>query len=115
MPFTEAAEPQWDERVGLADRMRHYAVPGVSVAVIDGFEIAWSKGYGALRTRGEDPVTPQTLFHAGSVAKCLSAAATLTLVEQGLHRGAVAGAPAILGHGRFRRRSCPAPSTTVAC
>jgi CubicO group peptidase (beta-lactamase class C family) len=29
-------------------------------------------------------VTPETLFHAGSVAKSLSAAATLTLVEQGL-------------------------------
>jgi CubicO group peptidase (beta-lactamase class C family) len=32
----------------------------------------------------EEIVTPETLFHAGSVAKSLSAAATLTLVEQGL-------------------------------
>lgn len=84
VPMTEAAEPQWDRRAELADRMQHYAVPSVGVAVIDGFEIAWSRGYGTLRAGGEDPVTVETLFHAGSVAKCLSAAAALTLVEQGL-------------------------------
>lgn len=32
----------------------------------------------------DEAVTAQTLFHAGSVAKSISAAATLTLVEQGL-------------------------------
>ena len=47
-------------------------------------KLAWVKGYG-VRVAGEDEaVTAQTLFHAGSVAKSLSAAATLTLVEQGL-------------------------------
>ncbi|MCP4203104.1 MAG: beta-lactamase family protein [bacterium] len=81
--MTEAAEPQWDERATLADRMRHYAVPGVGVAAIDNFAIDWSRGYGTLRAGGDESVTPETLFHAGSIAKCLSAAATLTLVEDG--------------------------------
>jgi CubicO group peptidase (beta-lactamase class C family) len=78
------AQPQWGITSTLAERMGHYQAPGVSVAVIDGCRLAWAKGYG-VRTVGEGPaVTAQTPFHAGSVAKSLSAAATLTLVEQGL-------------------------------
>jgi len=51
---------------------------------IDGYKIDWVKGYG-VRTAGESEiVTAQTLFHAGSVAKSISAAAVLTLIEQGL-------------------------------
>ena len=33
---------------GLVDRMKHYQVPGVSIAVINDFKIAWAKGYGVL-------------------------------------------------------------------
>ena len=64
--------------------MEYYQAPGVSVAVIDAYKVDWAKGYG-VHVAGEGaPVTIRTLFHAGSVAKSLSAAATLTLVEQGL-------------------------------
>ena len=59
-------------------------MPGVSVAVIDEYQIAWVKGYGVRAIDGGEAVTPQTLFHAGSVAKSISAAATLTLVEKDL-------------------------------
>ncbi len=31
--------------MGLVDRMKHYQVPGVSIAVINEFKIAWAKGY----------------------------------------------------------------------
>jgi CubicO group peptidase (beta-lactamase class C family) len=79
-----SGQPQWGNTATLAERMRHYQAPGVSIAVIDAYQIAWVKGYG-VRTAGQgEPVTAQTLFHAGSVAKSISAAATLTLVEQGL-------------------------------
>ncbi len=30
----------------LLERMEHYAVPGVSIAVIDAGTLAWAKGYG---------------------------------------------------------------------
>ena len=30
----------------LSDRMAHYHVPGVSVAVVDDYRIAWSRGFG---------------------------------------------------------------------
>ena len=77
-------QPEWGSTSSVGERMAHYGAPGLSVAVIDDYELAWARGYG-VRTAGEgEPVTAQTLFHAGSVAKSLSAAATLTHVEQGL-------------------------------
>lgn len=77
-------QPQWGSTAALSERMEHYCVPGVSIAVIDDHQIAWAKGYGVHVAGGHEAVTPETLFHAGSVAKSLSAAATLTLVEQGV-------------------------------
>ncbi len=68
----------------MATRMAHYGVPGVGIAVIDGFQIAWAGGYGALQAGGDEVVTRATLFHAGSVAKPLAAAATLVLVDRGV-------------------------------
>jgi len=82
--MSETGQPQPDKTASLSDRMRHYGVPGVGIAVIDDFSIAWVKGYGSIRAGEERPVTTQTLFHAGSVAKPVSAAATLTLVQQGM-------------------------------
>jgi CubicO group peptidase (beta-lactamase class C family) len=76
-------QPQWGSTSSLTERMKYYQTPGVSVAIIDAYKVDWVKGYG-VRIAGEnEPVTTRTLFHAGSVAKSLSAAATLTLVEQG--------------------------------
>jgi CubicO group peptidase (beta-lactamase class C family) len=77
-------QPQWGDACALAERMGHYQTPGVSVAVIDEYRVDWVKGYGVRTADEEEAVTAQTLFHAGSVAKSISAAATLTLVEQGL-------------------------------
>ncbi len=84
VPIDANAQPQWDTTANLAERMKYYNAPGASIAVIDGYKLAWTKGYG-VRTAGDrEIVTAQTLFHAGSVAKSISAAAILTLVEQGL-------------------------------
>lgn len=77
-------QPEWGSTATLAERMVYYQAPGVSIAVIDDDELAWVKGYGVRVAGKDEAVTAQTLFHAGSVAKSLSAAATLTLVEQGL-------------------------------
>jgi CubicO group peptidase (beta-lactamase class C family) len=69
--------------LSLRDLMRVLKVPGMSVAVIDHFEIAWAKGYGVARAGSAMPVTPQTLFQAGSVSKPVAAAGALSLVEGG--------------------------------
>jgi CubicO group peptidase (beta-lactamase class C family) len=63
--------------------MEIYNVPGLSIAVMDNFEIAWAKGYGVTEAGGDTPVTTRTLFQAGSVSKPVAAIATMSLVQQG--------------------------------
>jgi CubicO group peptidase (beta-lactamase class C family) len=71
------------ERFTLQERMEHYNVPGVSVAVLDGGEVAWAKGYGVADVVTGEPVTPLTLFQAASISKPVAAMAALRLVEEG--------------------------------
>jgi CubicO group peptidase (beta-lactamase class C family) len=70
--------------MNILDRMKHYHVPGVSVAVINKGKIEWAKGYGVRENGGNDPVTPETLFQAASVSKPVTALAALHLVEKGI-------------------------------
>jgi len=69
--------------VALRERMQQQHVPGLSIAVIDGYEIAWTKSYGVLEQGALTPVTAETLFAAGSISKPVSTAAALKLVEKG--------------------------------
>ncbi|MDR3447968.1 MULTISPECIES: serine hydrolase [unclassified Dyella] len=66
----------------LAERMQALHVPGISVAVIHHGALEWAKGFGVERIGGE-PITPETLFQAGSISKPISAMAALHLVQQG--------------------------------
>jgi CubicO group peptidase (beta-lactamase class C family) len=70
-------------RLSLAQAMQAYNVPGVSVAVIDHYKIAWAKGYGVIGTGSTTPVGTGTLFQAGSISKPVAATAALALVQQG--------------------------------
>jgi|HubBroStandDraft_6_1064221.scaffolds.fasta_scaffold79684_2 CubicO group peptidase (beta-lactamase class C family) len=63
--------------------MRISNVPGLSVAVVDDYKIAWAKGYGLTEASGNTPVTTHTPFPACSISKPISAMAALQLVEQG--------------------------------
>jgi len=72
-------EPGWD----IQQRMKHYKVPGVSIAVINNFKIEWAKAYGIKDTETNEPVTTETLFQAGSISKPVAAMAALKKVEQG--------------------------------
>ncbi len=73
-----------DKPLTLAERMEHHTVPGVSIAVINDYQIEWAKGYGVLEAGGDEPVTTESLFNAGSILKPVMAAAALALVEDGL-------------------------------
>jgi CubicO group peptidase (beta-lactamase class C family) len=73
------AVPKWT----IAERMAHYNVVGVSIAVIDNYAIHWAKGYGTLAKDNHRPVTTETLFQAGSISKPVAATAALHLVEAG--------------------------------
>lgn len=66
----------------LAERMKALKVPGVSIAFFRNGRIEWARGYGVTRIGGA-PVTPETLFQAGSISKPVAATAALQLVQQG--------------------------------
>jgi CubicO group peptidase (beta-lactamase class C family) len=64
-------------------RMKHYHVPGVSIAVINNGQLAWTKSYGVMDEETKEPVTRETLFQAGSISKPVAAYAALKLTEEG--------------------------------
>ena len=70
-------------RMILAERMKFYRTPGVSVAVINNGKLEWSRGYGYVNSDNQQIVTPETQFQAASISKPLTAIAVLQLVERG--------------------------------
>lgn len=64
-------------------RMKHYHVPGVSIAIIHNGKIAWLKSYGVMDEETKEPVTRTTLFQAGSISKPVAAYAALKMAEAG--------------------------------
>ena len=71
------------ETTTLIDRMEHYRVPGVSIAVISDNIIEWAKGYGVQDAKEGQPVTTETLFPPASIGKTLTAVATLHYADMG--------------------------------
>ena len=68
----------------LAERMEHYGTPGVSIAVVNGNEVEWSKAYGIMDKNTGSPVTTETIFEAASTSKLITAVMALHFVEKGL-------------------------------
>ncbi len=78
------AKGQPPDAATIWERMRQYRVPGVSIAVINDYEIEWEEGYGVKESGGTEPVTPDTLFQAASISKPVAAVAALYYVEKGI-------------------------------
>lgn len=70
----------------LAERMRFYKVPGLSIAVINNGVIEWARGYGVLDAQSKAPVEIDSQFQAASISKPVFAMAALSLVEKGALR-----------------------------
>ncbi len=58
-------------------------VPGLSLVLADRHRVFWCEGFGVTDAAKGEAVTPHTRFRAGSLAKPLTAAATLGLAEAG--------------------------------
>ncbi len=69
--------------MSLIERMKHYYVPGVSIALVDGADLIEMQGYGVRQVGDEGPVTPQTRFQAASISKPVTALAVMSLVQKG--------------------------------
>lgn len=70
-------------KLTFSEWMNALAIPGVTVAVIDDYKVVWVRGFGVADASTREPVTPDTLFQAGSIAKPLAAMAALRMVERG--------------------------------
>lgn len=100
-PATIAAQQQAEPSVGLIEPATSFneaiaksrgqlhlllqrGVPGVSAAVgVDG-KIVWSEGVGMSDIELQVPVSPQTRFRVGSVAKAMTSIAMIQLVNSGV-------------------------------
>jgi CubicO group peptidase (beta-lactamase class C family) len=67
----------------LAETFTKAKVPGASVTIIEGGQIVLTKGYGYADLKTKKPVTPETVFRAGSISKSITAIAVMMLVEEG--------------------------------
>jgi serine beta-lactamase-like protein LACTB, mitochondrial len=59
------------------------SVPGISAAVVQDGELAWSEGFGMADLENFVPATSFTLFRLGSISKPITATAILQLSEHG--------------------------------
>ena len=67
----------------VADELRNTGTPGGAVAVVLGDRVVYSRGFGIANVETNEPVRPEMLFRLGSTTKMFTAAALVTLAEQG--------------------------------
>lgn len=65
----------------LLDRMKHFNVKGLSIAVVKNYQVIWAKGYGWADVKANRAVTTATLFKPGSISKSLNAVGVLKLAQ----------------------------------
>lgn len=66
-----------------AQAMLDRGMPGIAIAVSRGGRTVFSRGYGIANIEDGVPVTPDTVFQLASVTKQFTAAAILSLVQEG--------------------------------
>jgi CubicO group peptidase (beta-lactamase class C family) len=67
----------------LSNAIRRFGVPGAAVAVIQGGEVAYLRGFGLKELGGTQPVTPDTLLMIGSITKPMTTMLAAALVDDG--------------------------------
>ncbi|MGV2979775.1 serine hydrolase domain-containing protein [Camelimonas sp. ID_303_24] len=72
----QALLPEFEQQVAAG--MKAFAAPGVAIAVVHDDRLVYSKGFGVKAFGKPDPVTPDTVFQAGSLTKAFL---TVTLAQ----------------------------------
>jgi len=72
-----------DKLKSIDEVMKEMNIPGISVAIINNFEVVWSKGYGIADTETKQPVDENTIFQAASISKPVTAMAVMNMVQDG--------------------------------
>ncbi len=96
---TEESTPDFEGKATLDDASADWTAPladfveirlaedgiaGAAVAVVRADEQLWGQGFGYRDVEAGLPVTPDTLFHIGSITKSMTALLVAGLVEEGL-------------------------------
>ena len=63
----------------IHERMQHYKVRGLSIAVIKDYKVDWTKGYGWADSIENPRVSANTIFQVGSVRKTLNVVGVLQI------------------------------------
>lgn len=63
--------------------MKSTNVPGAAIAIVQGGNVVYEKGFGIRELGKKDPVTPNTLFMIGSTTKSLTTLMMAKLVDEG--------------------------------
>ncbi|MDP8220971.1 MAG: serine hydrolase domain-containing protein [Candidatus Stygibacter frigidus] len=71
-----------DSLISIMDKMKELKIPGLSLAVIDNFEVVWAKGYGIADIETNKEVDVNTIFQAASISKPFTAYAAMKLVQE---------------------------------
>ena len=90
-----AAEDEIRPREGLApvttklealirQVMKDQDLPAVSIALVEGKNVTWAKGFGMARPKERVAATADSVYRVGSVSKLFTDLALMQLVEQGL-------------------------------
>lgn len=66
----------------IEGQMRRLHIPGASIAIVEGEQIVYRRGFGKARPDGKIP-TSMTPFFIGSITKSITALAVMQLVETG--------------------------------
>lgn len=64
-------------------QMKAQNIPGLSLAVVRGGNVIKAAGYGVANIKAKTPVTPDTVFHIGSISKPVVAVGVMRLVQEG--------------------------------
>jgi D-alanyl-D-alanine carboxypeptidase len=67
----------------IAEQVEYHQIPGLSIGIVHGEKLIWSKGYGHADVAARTPMTPSTPLRVGSVSKVFTATAIMQLRDQG--------------------------------
>lgn len=67
----------------ILEKMSKTKIPGLSIAIVQGDETIYARGFGFRNLSSGLPATPRTLYGIGSVTKSFTAMAIMQLAEEG--------------------------------
>jgi CubicO group peptidase (beta-lactamase class C family) len=68
----------------IEEGLTQFGIPGAAVAIVEGGDVVYSRGFGVTAAGGDTPITPQTQMMIGSTGKSLTTMLMATLVDEGV-------------------------------